>query len=94
MKKDVYCPVCTALLGKVHGIDVSDIISKHIISQHTQVAKNIVEIGLKIEAYQEEFKRLSGMSSRDAIHDFVNQNTMRTLGFSEKEIDEHLKGDS
>jgi hypothetical protein len=90
-KKAIYCPVCNSLLGWVHGQDVSDTTSEHIISQHRQVAKNIVEIGLKIEECQAEFKRLSGMSSRDAIHDFVNPNVMRALGWGESEIDKRME---
>jgi hypothetical protein len=90
-KQTVTCPVCTEFLGNVHGQDVSDTISKHIIWTHSQLAKHIVEIGLKIEAYQAEFKRLSGTYSSEAIHDYVNQNTMRRLGFSEEEIDKRLR---
>lgn len=91
MKKDVYCPVCTALLGRVHGKDVANTISTHLIWNHTEVAKQITVIALMIEEYQEEFKRLSDTSSSDALHHFANQNTMRKLGWSEKEINEHMK---
>lgn len=33
------------------------------------------------------------MNVRGAIHNFVNQNTMRALGWTEKEIDKHLRGE-
>jgi hypothetical protein len=92
-KQAVHCPVCKQFLGNVHGQDVEDTTSKHMIFYHPQESKRIVEIGLKIEKYQKEFKRLSGMYARNALHDFVNQNTMRALGWSEKEIDEHLMGE-
>ena len=89
-KKAIYCPVCNSLLGWVHGIDVPNTISTHLIWNHSQVAKQITDIALKIEEYQEEFKRLSAMSSSDALHHFANQNTMRKLGWSEKEILKHV----
>ena len=92
-KKITYCPICIANLGSFHGGDTEDAISKHIIWKHPQDAKYIVEIGLKIEEYEAEFKRFSGMNVRGAIHNFVNQNTMRALGWTEKEINKHLRGE-
>lgn len=92
-KKITYCPICKDNLGSFHGYDTEYVISKHIIWKHPQIAKNIVEIALKIEEYQSEFKRLSGMNVRDAISNFANQNTMRALGWTEKEIDKHLRGE-
>lgn len=89
-KKIVYCPICTKELGSFHGHQQDEVISDHIIFAHSQVAKHIVEIALKIEEYQVEFKSLSGMYSRDALHNFLNQNTMRKLGWTEKEINKHL----
>jgi hypothetical protein len=90
-KQSVSCPVCKDFLGNVHGGDVEDTISKHIIWKHPEVAKLIVEIALQIEDYQAQFKKLSGMYARTAIHNFSNQNTMRALGWTEKEIDKHLR---
>lgn len=92
-KQMVRCHICKSPLGMVHGCDVEDVLSSHIIQEHTQIAKQITDIALTIEDYEAQFKKLSGMSVRDAIHDFANQNTMRRLGWSEKEIAKYLKGE-
>lgn len=89
-KSIVTCPICEGNLGSFHGGDHSDILSKHIIFVHTNKAREIIDCGIEIERLQHRFKKLSGISVRFGIHSFVNQNAMRAVGFSEKEIEKYL----
>ena len=90
-KKIVTCHICKENLGSFHGGEHEEVISKHIIFAHMNRARDIIDCGMEIERLQQRFKNLSGMYTRFGLHMFVNQNAMRAVGFSEKEIENYLE---